>query len=47
MKDERLTIRINSDLKIKLEKLAANNKRKTNDYLHLLIEDAVKNKIKL
>lgn len=48
MKDARLEIRINAELKKKLIKLAEDeSKRKTNDYLNLLIDYAVNKKLKL
>ncbi len=47
MKNARLEVRLNSDLKEKLNELAKDNKRKANDYLNLLIEYAISKKLKL
>lgn len=47
MKTETLTIRIDKNVKEKLQKLADENKRKFSDYIHLVLELAVEKKLKV
>lgn len=44
MKDETIVIRVDSELKMKLQKLADRDKRKLSDYIRLQLEKLVEKK---
>jgi predicted transcriptional regulator len=44
IKDDKIGIRISSDLKAKLKQLADENRRSLSDYIVLVLEDVVENK---
>jgi len=46
VKTEKISVRITTDAKKKLHAVAKQNKREPSDYIRLLIEHAIKKKIK-
>lgn len=47
MKDETIIIRVDKDMKAKLQKLAEDSRRELSDYLRLILEDIIKKKAKV
>lgn len=47
MKDETIIIRVDTEMKAKLQKLAEDSRRELSDYLRLILEDVIKKKTKV
>ena len=45
MKDEKITIRMNGDLKARLQKLADKSKRTLSDFIVITLEDSIVDKV--
>ena len=47
MKDETIIVRVDKDMKNKLQKLAEEHRRDLSDFMRIVIEDLIKKKIKV